>query len=184
VVVIHGIGGVGKTQLASEYAYRHEHYFSSIFWISGTNSHSIRLSIRDELNRIWLHYQQRPSKECAAYLLVKKFFDSGSPASATLPTPPDEAKLFLEWLSLPKNDKWLLIYDNVDDLETFDIRNFFPRTSQGSIIITSRRLELTTLYRSVNLDILDVADAISLLSKTSALEISKESSGMESRTTR
>ena len=49
VVVIQGIGGVGKTQLASEYAYRHQNHFSSIFWISGVNEQSSRLNMRESL---------------------------------------------------------------------------------------------------------------------------------------
>jgi len=49
VVVIQGIGGVGKTQLASEYAYRYQNHFSSIFWISGANEQSVRLDIRENL---------------------------------------------------------------------------------------------------------------------------------------
>lgn len=32
VVVIGGLGGIGKTQLALEYAYRHEEAFDSIWW--------------------------------------------------------------------------------------------------------------------------------------------------------
>jgi hypothetical protein len=183
IVVVHGIGGVGKTQLVTEYAYRYKDYFSSIFWISGASNQSIELSMREGLNRLWLQYQQRSSKDTSAYRLVNMFFSNDlhgqeNTISSKSPTHPIETKVFLEWLSLPKNENWLLIFDNVDDLETGDIRQYFPHSLQGNIIITSRRLELTTIYNSVDLDVMDEIDAVTLFSKTSALEISEETSGM------
>jgi len=183
VVVVHGIGGVGKTQLVTEYAYRSKDFFSSIFWISGASNQSIELSMREGLNRVWLQYQQRSFKDTPAYRLVDMFFSNNlhgedNMISSKSPIHPVETQVFLEWLSLPNNENWLLIFDNVDDLETWDIRQYFPHSLQGNIIITSRRLELTTIYNSVDLDVMDEIDAVTLFSRTSALEISEESSGM------
>ena len=50
------------------------------------------------------------------------------------------------WLDLQKNTCWLMIYDNYDNPKTpgnldrsaVDIRQFLPRSDQGSIIITTR----------------------------------------------
>ena len=36
--VIHGIGGVGKTQTALEYTYRYRHQYSYIFWVRAESS--------------------------------------------------------------------------------------------------------------------------------------------------
>lgn len=41
-----------------------------------------------------------------------------------------------DWLMRPDNDKWLLIFDNVEP--SFDIFNFIPLTLTGKIILTAR----------------------------------------------
>jgi hypothetical protein len=60
-----------------------------------------------------------------------------------------------EWLSLPKNTKWLAIYDNYDnpklphntDPIALDIQQFLPESYQGSIIITTRSSQVTIGYQ-------------------------------------
>lgn len=42
------------------------------------------------------------------------------------------------WLSKEGNSDWLLIFDNADDLESVWLPRYFPATSWGHIIITSR----------------------------------------------
>jgi hypothetical protein len=42
---IHGLGGIGKTQLALEFAYRHTALYDAIFWIKADNKSKIRESI-------------------------------------------------------------------------------------------------------------------------------------------
>lgn len=44
-VVIHGLGGIGKTQLAIEYARAHKHSYSSFFWLDGKTEESLIQSI-------------------------------------------------------------------------------------------------------------------------------------------
>lgn len=58
IVVLFGVGGVGKTQLATEFSYRYQHEFSTIFWIDGTSLESIRLSLLDALDNIGHHYKE------------------------------------------------------------------------------------------------------------------------------
>lgn len=52
----------------------------------------------------------------------------------------------LNWFSRPSNNKWLLLFDNVnreysarsEDLKAFDIKEYLPEGDHGSILITSR----------------------------------------------
>jgi hypothetical protein len=59
--------------------------------------------------------------------------------------------------------------DNVDDLETFDYRDFIPKCLHGSVIITSRMRSLEqnrTDDRAtpISLEIMSAADSLRLLS--------------------
>jgi hypothetical protein len=56
-----------------------------------------------------------------------------------------------------------LIFDNVDDIETFNISDFFPIPSSGSIIITSRRPESIRYGRPLALKEMDLEESIELL---------------------
>lgn len=54
-------------------------------------------------------------------------------------------------------------------LSPYDIRDFFPNTQQGSIIITSRRRECARLGLGIEVDQLSQADALELLKKSAKL---------------
>lgn len=45
-VIIHGIGGVGKTQLAAEFVHRYGHYFvGGVFWVSCAHTEAVPLEV-------------------------------------------------------------------------------------------------------------------------------------------
>lgn len=46
-VVLHGLGGIGKTQLAIEYIRRHKEKYTAIFWLNANDQDSLKLSFRD-----------------------------------------------------------------------------------------------------------------------------------------
>ena len=67
---------------------------------------------------------------------------------------------------LPENDDWLLILDSVDDIESFQIENYFPKKSNsGKILITSRRSDFSRIAEAVEIDGLELEEAITLLLK-------------------
>ena len=43
-VVLHGLGGIGKTQLAAAYAKRHKDSYSAIFWLNIKDEDSLKQS--------------------------------------------------------------------------------------------------------------------------------------------
>ena len=50
-VALHGLGGVGKTQLALEFAYTRQAHYDGIYWISAVNQITILSGFRDIAKR-------------------------------------------------------------------------------------------------------------------------------------
>ena len=106
---MHGLGGVGKTQIALEYAYRHESDYNYIFWISAVDQAQLLSDFVDIAK---------------ATQIVK--YDN---------EPADVAKSVLQWLEV--TESWLLIIDNLDDLAVAD--GYLPTTTGvGHTLITTR----------------------------------------------
>ena len=113
-LVLGGMGGVGKTQLAIAFAKQHQHSYDAVLWLNATSEAQIRGSIRS-----------------MAASLIKSRNLSGYNDESLLNS-------FCHWLSRPENSRWLLVLDNYDDPGLYDLRKFLPYTSQGSIIVTTR----------------------------------------------
>ena len=45
--------------------------------------------------------------------------------------------------------KWLLVIDNLDDLESFDLGDYIPPCCHGTVIITSRRPDCVLRRRGI-----------------------------------
>jgi hypothetical protein len=147
VFVLHGLGGIGKTQLAANFARRHKATYSSIFWLDGKSEDRLKQSLAGCAKRM-------PNRQ--------------------IPSRGDKDDLdimvadVLEWLARSDNTGWLLIFDNVDqDYEQggatgkYDIRQYLPG-DHGTILITTRLSRLAQLgasRRLLKVD-LDVAKAI------------------------
>lgn len=137
IFVLHGLGGIGKSQLAVEFARKYQASYDAIFWIDGSTKEKVRRSIANLACRLPKdHVSER----------IKTYSHE---ESSNIDEVVNEV---LNWLSQPLNKKWLLIFDNVDrefstssrDLEAFDVKRFFPDADQGSILVTSR---LASLWR-------------------------------------
>jgi hypothetical protein len=55
-VVLHGIGGVGKTQIPVEYAYRHLAEYSAIIWIDAAGFEWTKRSFLNAFNLVVKNY--------------------------------------------------------------------------------------------------------------------------------
>jgi hypothetical protein len=79
------------------------------------------------------------------------------------------------WLSLPNNNRWLIIYDNYDnpklpgnqDSARVDIQKFLPESYQGSVIITTRSSQIKIGHLIYIGKLEDVSDSLEILSNTS-----------------
>ena len=52
VVVVYGLGGIGKTQLVVEFARKHQRSYSGIFWLDGSTEASVKQSFMDMARRL------------------------------------------------------------------------------------------------------------------------------------
>ncbi|KAH6985405.1 hypothetical protein EDB80DRAFT_224855 [Ilyonectria destructans] len=149
VFVLHGLGGVGKTQLAIDFARRHQAVFSSVFWLDGRSEDRLRGSIAGCINRI--PKGQIPSTSRNQSEAHGK--DDLDAAVARV----------MEWLARPDNGDWLLIFDNVDqdheqggETGAYDLRRYLPG-DHGAILVTTRLSRLAQLGESRRLAKVDLS---------------------------
>ncbi|KAF3934331.1 hypothetical protein ABW19_dt0209538 [Dactylella cylindrospora] len=179
-----GTGGMGKTQIALEYAYRHQRDYTAIFWVFAASEDTIRAAFVDIMQRI-VNEQVKvvwtgpPNYDVVASSLgIPGLINSNGVVSANPETIGNIQAALFSWLQLPGNSKWLLIFDNADDLETFDLQKYIPSHGGGAILITSRRPEFSHSAEQVGLEGLDEKNAIRLLLRLANLpdtpEVRKE----------
>jgi len=153
VVALSGLGGMGKTQLAISFAKRHREMFSFVFWLSAKSERTLKVGLTKVAERVLEKDQHRMLGSEDENRAIKQV---------------------REWLSKPNNNRWLLIFDNYDDPQTsgeknvnsFKIKNYFPYTSQGSILITTRGTRLT-YAKIIQLKKLETEQGLALLAQRS-----------------
>jgi hypothetical protein len=156
IFVLHGLGGIGKTQLAVEFARRHHRRFSSVFWLDGRSENNLKRSIASCADRIPAGQIPETSK---TYSLGR---------SVDIDT---VVKDVMGWLAQPDNAEWLLIFDNVDkeynqhnsDPDAYDVKRYLSGADHGSVLITTRLARLEQLGDSHHLGKVDKAQAQSIL---------------------
>jgi hypothetical protein len=170
---------VGKTEIAIEYAYRHQETYASTFWVDGSSESAAVSSITSILKTIQAHYEHYGLHigNRRYELIAKPVLESSPSLERRKDCDITPIKALLLWLSLRANRSWLLIVDNVDDLESWDYGSVLPQTHWGAIIITSRRSDLALYRDTIQVDKMDEPTAISLLSITSRLKLIEESAG-------
>jgi tetratricopeptide (TPR) repeat protein len=149
-----GIGGVGKSTLASEFAHRYGCYFAGgVFWVSFAETNNIDNEIAD----------------CGIKLQLFQGDDELSLSERV-------DRVQAEWR---KPTPRLLIFDNCDQLSAAECRKFIkqyvPATGGSRVLITSRNSEWPTdlALKRFTLGILERADSIKLL-QTYRLDLSNE----------
>jgi hypothetical protein len=158
-VTLHGLGGIGKTQLAIAYAKAHRDEYSAIFWLNIKDEDSVKQSYSRIARRIW---QEHAS---AGYL-----------GAITDDSPLDEVVSAVKrWLEHGKNTRWLMVLDNYDnpkvsgntDPGAVDVRQFLPEVYHGSVIVTTRSSKVSVGRRMQVGKLEDIRDSLRILSATS-----------------
>ncbi|KAK3947253.1 hypothetical protein QBC32DRAFT_224584 [Pseudoneurospora amorphoporcata] len=146
IFVLYGLGGIGKTQLAADFARRHQDKFKPVFWLDGKSEDRLRQSLAGCISRI--PEDQIPDRNRNLTL------DSEDNLNVVVAD-------VLGWLARPDNVNWLLVFDNVDQSNeqggakgTYDVRQYLPG-DHGSVLITTRLSRLGRLGDSKELKKVD-----------------------------
>lgn len=106
---ISGLGGIGKTQTAIEYAYRYRDEYHAVLWTAADSREAVMAGFVAMATLLDL-----PQKEAQDQSLI--------------------VAAVKQWLAATAN--WLLIFDNADEPRV--IGEFLPPHHQGKILLTSR----------------------------------------------
>ena len=160
--VLHGLGGIGKTQLIVAYAKRHKDNYSAILWLNIKDEDALKQSFAKVARQI---LREHPSASRLSSVDMKENLDEVIDAVKA-------------WLSLPNNTRWLMIYDNYDnpklpgntDPAALDIRKFLPESYQGSVVITTRSSQVRIGHPIRIRKLENVRDGLKILSNASRRE--------------
>ncbi|KAM0259424.1 hypothetical protein ACHAQJ_003318 [Trichoderma viride] len=144
-----GLGGMGKTSLAVEYAFSRRHVFDAIFWLSADNASILAANFAQIAKKLGLE-------------------DDSSDLAAS-------RSIVMNWLSKPLKRpsepetqenlaQWLIVFDNVDNLDV--LSEFWPGLGRGSVLVTSRdpQAKLNMHIRDgIQLSSLSVGNTLQLL---------------------
>jgi tetratricopeptide (TPR) repeat protein len=133
-VAIHGLGGVGKTSIAVEYAYRYRNFYSGVWWCPAETRAGLLTSLT-----------------ALAVTLGAAALDDANVESA--------ARSALNHFAKQRSN-WLLIYDNVTNPE--HIMDLLP-ASGARVLITSRWSDWSNLATEVPLDVLTLPESVTYL---------------------
>jgi hypothetical protein len=130
---IYGLGGIGKTQVALEYAHRFKADYDLVWWIPAEQSQEISLALANLAAQLGFQASDNVAEAAAAALERMRCGDAG---------------------------RWLLIFDNAEDPK--DLEPFLPG-GPGHVVITSRNPAWTRHAEPLELDVFDRKESVAHL---------------------
>lgn len=192
-MVLYGLGGIGKTQLATQYAYAHEKDYISIWWVAGNTTATLSQGFLNIAQTLVLHHAklrtssgQKPDYAWIATILgmpPSSIDEEGRLTAFTTADVKPVIDALKSWFADQGNPKWLLIVDNYDDLENVEIADFLPTNSElsGKVIITSRAHESRRLGKYLEIEEVPLEDGVEILRKSAGTELEEFDRGMCNR---
>ncbi|KAK5700462.1 hypothetical protein LTR97_004979 [Elasticomyces elasticus] len=122
-VVLYGLGGIGKTQIALEYAYRRKSDFDAILWCNAEREETLA--------------------QCFMHLAERLGMAMNGHAIADLCT--------LIALLAMSSGTWLVIIDGLDELH--DMHDHWPHSANISVLLTTRNARLSYEVSTVGMEV-------------------------------
>lgn len=138
---ISGLGGIGKTQCALEYAYRHQNEYNYILWVNAESSQLIYSSFYEIVKDIILFQKDTVLDEEEMQLRIKIWFET--------------------------HENILIIFDNVDNENA--IKQYLPPSDKAHVLITSRKMNIYGAHR-INISVFSDIEAVDFLIKRTQIE--------------
>ena len=132
---LYGLGGVGKTQVALEYAHRFKADYDLIWWIPSERANEITLALAELARRLELQVGESAAEAATAALEALRRDTAG---------------------------RWLLIFDNADDPAELDP---YRPTGSGHVIITSRNQAWSRSAEPLEVDVFTRQESITHLTQ-------------------
>jgi len=153
VVVLLGMGGSGKTQLALRYCEQCEakRRYTSIFWVDASS----------------------PAATAQSFVTIAGFITNNK-----VDLKDDEVVLQIVKSRISTwTDRWLIVFDNFDDPSAFasrDIKDYFPRGDNGAILFTSRHGDVKRLGHTITVAEMSESEGLELLFRQAGCDNSEE----------
>jgi tetratricopeptide (TPR) repeat protein/transcriptional regulator with XRE-family HTH domain len=139
-LAISGLGGIGKTQIALEYAYRYRQEYSALFWTSAASRETLFAGLLSIATI--LHLPEQNEQDYSKVTQVVK-----------------------RWLAT--HQRWLLILDNVEDVTI--VQDIAPPEQCGHLLLTTRAQALGSLAQRLDVETMGVAESALLLLRRAKL---------------
>ncbi|NGX31849.1 MAG: Photosystem I assembly protein Ycf3 [Chlamydiae bacterium] len=141
-----GLGGIGKTQIALQYAYRKAEDYSLIWWVNCENKASLSDSYSQLAEKLGIVLTDEEKKQ-------------------------ENALIHKVNMALKHRPGWLLVFDDTQNKES--IEGLLPE-SGGHVIITSRNANWGSLANVFKVGVFKRSESIDLIMKITGLYSQKE----------
>jgi tetratricopeptide (TPR) repeat protein len=141
---IHGLGGVGKTQLALEYAYSFAAEYGLVWWLRAEET--VTLATDYAGLAAPLHLPEKDAQDQAAIIRAVR-----------------------QWLD--HNTGWLLVFDNAQQAR--GLLSYLPHSGSGHVIITSRNPLWDGVASPLKVEVWPRAESIAFLLRRSGTKDEK-----------